>query len=225
MSYEVQIAETEAGVAGAEVIATATNSYQVSEDMAIGDTRCWRVRAKDAEGVYGAWSAVISFSRPYIVGDTGPAGGIVFYDKGSYSGGWRYLEAAPASTEWSVKPWGGYGTFVGGTSTSIGTGAGNTAAIVAAYGSNEPYGGRSDYAAKLCADLVYNGYEDWFLPSKDELNEMYIQKGVIGGFASDYYWSSSEGGSGYAWSQYFGSGGQSFYSKYGNVRVRAGRAF
>jgi len=84
--------------------------------------------------------------------------------------------------------------------------AGNTAAIVAALGNAEPYANKTDYAAKICYDLVLNGYDDWFLPSKDELNLMYEQKGVIGGFAGAYYWSSSEYFLNYAWSQYFYNG-------------------
>jgi hypothetical protein len=47
-------------------------------------------------------------------------------------------------------------------------------------------------AARICGDLVLGGYSDWFLPSRDELYQMYLNKYVIGGFANDYYWSSSE---------------------------------
>jgi hypothetical protein len=46
-------------------------------------------------------------------------------------------------------------------------------------------------AARKCDDLALNGYDDWFLPSKDELNQMYLQRSVIGGFHK-CYWSSSE---------------------------------
>ena len=157
----------------------------------------------------------------YSVGDTGPAGGIVFYDKGSYSDGWRYLEAAPASTEWEGEPWGGYGTEVGAAAqgTAIGTGAANTQAIVAEYGDTEPY------AAKLAADLDHGGYDDWFLPSRDELAQMYLQRGVIGGFASAYYWSSSESDLFFAWVQNFGSGSWFQDDKDDAYRVRAARAF
>jgi TolB-like protein len=64
----------------------------------------------------------------YVVGKTGPAGGLVFYDKGSFSDGWRYLEAAPASTEKQVA-WGASGVTIGRTGTEIGTGKANTARI------------------------------------------------------------------------------------------------
>jgi len=115
------------------------------------------------------------------VGELGPAGGYIFYDKGNYSAGWRYLEAAPAGWSGSAddpgKEWGGYGTLVGGTGTEIGTeigtGASNTQKIVAKFGNAEPYGNETDYAAKLCADYRGGGYDDWFLPSRDELGLMY----------------------------------------------------
>ncbi|MCK5267483.1 MAG: hypothetical protein KAR07_04900, partial [Spirochaetes bacterium] len=59
----------------------------------------------------------------------GPAGGFICYDKGSYSDGWRYLEVAAASTEWT-KQWGSYGSIIGGTYTAIGTGQANTTVVV-----------------------------------------------------------------------------------------------
>jgi len=90
----------------------------------------------------------------YKLGDTGPAGGIVFYDKGFASDGWRYLDAAPAGTEFTAD-WGWYETNVAGTGTEVGSGRRNTRLIAAALGANES-------AARLCANLNVNGYADWF---------------------------------------------------------------
>ena len=172
--------------------------------------------------------------KVYNLRDAGPAGGLIFYDKGSYSDGWRYLEVAPASTEGTSNVWGGYGTTVtGADGTAIGTGAQNTIDIVTQFGGQEPYASKTDYAAKLCSDLESGGYDDWFLPSKDELDAIWdnlVDDGTgsnngVGGFANVYYWSSSENGSSGAWYQYFFTGFQSSATKDGNLRVRAVRAF
>ena len=72
-----------------------------------------------------------------------------------------------------------------GAGAAVGTGETNTTSIVNALGSGS-------YAARLCYDLSLGGYDDWFLPSKDELNLMPQQEGVIPGFAVASYWSSSE---------------------------------
>jgi len=125
------------------------------------------------------------------IGDKGPAGGWIFYDKGSYSDGWRYLEAAPESTEWRKIQWDSTSKTTSiGTGTGIGMGKSNTAKIVKWLNSN----GKTGYAAQLCDALDYGGYSDWFLPSKDELNLMYMNLKVfdIGGFSEGTYWSSSE---------------------------------
>ena len=161
----------------------------------------------------------------YTVGDTGPAGGLIFYDKGSYSDGWRYLEAAPASTEWTDKDWGwgSYGTLIGGTEAEIGTGQNNTTKIVTWFNSHSETGS----AAQLCDTLVYGGYSDWFLPSKDELDLMYTNLHLqgVGGFAVNLYWSSSEGDAYNAWSQDFLNGFQYYVTKGLIDRFRAIRAF
>jgi hypothetical protein len=126
------------------------------------------------------------------IGAVGPAGGNVFYDKGSYSNGWRYLEAAPVQVPRSLeevmkKWWVGTQSFIGATGTAVGTGEANTAMIAGTAGSEGS-------AAKFCADLVYGGCDDWFLPSIDELELIYnnLKKKYKGNFNDDYYWSSSE---------------------------------
>ena len=88
--------------------------------------------------------------------------------------------------------------------------------------------GEGTYAAKLCDDLVSYPYDDWFLPSKDELNLMYVNLKMagIGGFYESVYWSSSEESSDNAWAQNFVDGLQSGgLAKFYSFRVRAVREF
>jgi hypothetical protein len=69
-------------------------------------------------------------------------------------------------------------------------------------------------------------YGDWFLPSKGELNQMYVNRTAVGGFSSVYYWSSSEGGASNAWGQAFDVGYQyDGLSKSDTFYVRPVRAF
>ncbi|MFA6784487.1 MAG: DUF1566 domain-containing protein, partial [Sphaerochaeta sp.] len=167
----------------------------------------------------------------YSLGEHGPAGGYIFYNKGYYSDGWRYLEAAPAEYEFEEKVWGGYRTEVGGTATTIGSGKSNTEKIVAKFGNAEPYGKKTDYAAKLCADLVVTMdgtvYDDWFLPSKNELDLIFqnLYGNNLGGFSEFIYWSSSEYAANDAWYQHFNYGSQNYRNRGYVYRVRPVRAF
>ncbi len=82
-------------------------------------------------------------------------------------------------------------------------------------------------ANAICRNFVSNGYRDWFLPDKEQLNRLYLQKDAVGGFA-DYstgYWSSSESTTINAWLQLFINGFQSHGHKLYLSRVRAVRAF
>ncbi len=79
-------------------------------------------------------------------------------------------------------------------------------------------------AMSACNGLSYGGYDDWYLPNKEELNAMYQKKSSIGGFSGSYYWSSTEDNSGgYACYQYFYSGQQNWDYKSDTNRVRCVR--
>ncbi|MCX7023868.1 MAG: caspase family protein [Spirochaetes bacterium] len=170
-------------------------------------------------------TTAISASKPaWKVGDTGPAGGLIFHDKGSASDGWRYLEAAPSDQSAGIQ-WHNGNDLDIKTGTAVGTGRANTQAIIAAQGAG-------NYAATLCKNLSINGFSDWFLPSRDELDAMYVNlhKAGRGVFGSAWYWSSSRNDYGYdvAWEQDFSDGGQGNYGNYlmgSDSRVRAVRAF
>jgi hypothetical protein len=113
----------------------------------------------------------------------------------------------------------GSNVTTGASGTAIGTGNSNTNTIVNAYGNGT-------YAAKLCYDLVLNGYSDWYLPSKNEMSKMILNKNAIGGFSSANYWSSTEFDSLNAYYSNFTSGNSNMTgSKNSVANVRAIRSF
>jgi hypothetical protein len=123
-----------------------------------------------------------------------------------------------STTDQCCYEFGPYST-VGGTGTAIGTGAANTALIIAAYGTG------SNYAARFAASITDGGYSDWFLPSRDELAKLYLNRVEIGGFASSYYWSSSEINNLIAaYGDFINGGGANFF-KGDALYVRAIRTF
>ena len=217
-----------------------------------GDMRRLRLRALDTQTarVVGAASEAFpdgtgsrqtttpartsSESPFYKIGDRGPAGGFIFYDKGTFSDGWRYLEAAPSETEFSAQwldteffPWMGMGQenskYLGllrSGGQEIGDGLRNTKIISGLSNSR--------IAAVLCANLNYNGFNDWFLPSIGELELMYknLKQKDLGGFKDSFYWSSSVIDKGYRiWFLSFDGGRRTYGPHTNTLSVRAIRVF
>ena len=159
----------------------------------------------------------------YEVGDTGPAGGLIFYvNPNADADGWKYLEAGKSDLggDEALYKWGLTDAVTIGTKTDIGEGKNNTG-LVAAKGSGY------EAANAVSGDLYGNGFKDWFLPSKDELNLMYenLKKADLGSFTGFPYWSSSEDGSTEAWRQDFGNSLQTSASRDNNSHVRPVRMF
>jgi hypothetical protein len=156
------------------------------------------------------------------IGDT-YQGGIIFYLDAS---GCHGLISAPTDQSTGIQWYNGSYTITTAFASCVGCGDGNSSMIV--YNQ-----GLGSYAAQLCYDLNSGGYTDWYLPSKYELNLMYenigqgnsLGLGNVGGFASSYYWSSTEFDNFIAWFQNFGNGNQYNYGKYNTDYVRAVRAF
>jgi hypothetical protein len=168
------------------------------------------------------------------VGETGPGGGKVFYvhASGTFACGptlsstCKYLEAAPTSgtAAWTdaLYAWSGNTSEAIGADaqgTAIGTGYKNTQAMV----TQSSTAGMAGTVTR--AYRGPNSLSDWYLPSKDELNQMYVNKSAIGGFTSNWHWSSSEFGDGSASIQDFNSGLQDYYGKLTTFSVRPVRAF
>ena len=169
------------------------------------------------------WTGGTPPSLP-VIGDFRD-GGVVFYVDAT---GQHGLVCA-VSDQSTGAVWGCGGTAISGADeTAIGTGAQNTIDIEAGCTT-------TGTAADICANLSLNGHTNWFLPSKDELNEMYINKATIdaialanGGtaFVNTNYWSSTELSAWMASSQILNNGGYNTSNK--NLllyRVRAVRAF
>lgn len=143
------------------------------------------------------------------VGYFGPAGGIVAYDKGVTSDGWRYLEINLKSigkyysdvgntylqSKWTLSPF----TYLAGTSEKMGEDINNTNFII----SKIP----GESAAKFCKQYSVGGFADWFLPSKEEA--VTILKSLSqGGMSLNNgltTWTSSEIDTQSAYLVYFGS--------------------
>jgi hypothetical protein len=184
---------------------------------------------EDSTANAAVWTIAAAPSIKYTLGDIGPAGGFVFYVTGD---GLHGLEAAPEDIDIS-SPWGCAGVeLTGMNETGIGSGAYNT--------SQRDLCSDAGTAAKAAAAYEFNGYTDWFLPSKGEMNLMWENladtdnndtnsgvgdAGNPGGFANSSYWSSSQSGT-TAWYQFFFNGSQGDgFTRTNNLRVRAVRDF
>ena len=164
----------------------------------------------------------------YAVGDIGPSGGKIFYVSMSRAEGSRYFEMACAG--WSdgicggsdlsdpLAIWGCKNSSIS-TGVAIGTGETNTTAIVTGCST-------SNIAARKASLLVLGGYDDWFLPSKLELNQICVNRGVLGLTTSFDLLSSSQQSSTHAHAQYSsGPCGSYTAAKDSTTRVRPVRSF
>jgi hypothetical protein len=183
----------------------------------------------------GLTNGAVYHVRAYATNSAGTAYGsaetfIALRLKQSYQGGYLiyilqpadpgYVAGVPhgllvsAGTAFDVK-WSN-GTYIttGATASALGAGRTNTLTIVAVQG-------RGNHAADQCFSITDAGYTDWYLPSKDELNKIYLAHGFD---PSRFYWSSTESGKSTAWIQ-ASDGTQSTYDKNGKFTIIGVRSF
>jgi hypothetical protein len=160
-----------------------------------------------------------------VIGDT-YGGGIVAYilvtgDPGYDSAIQHGLIAATADQStgiiWAVSTF--QSNSVTETLTTLGSGSANTDKIIAQNGEG------TTYAAGLARAYKGGGFTDWYLPSKDELDKLYLKNTSIGGLAGNTYWCSSEYDANAAWTLTFDTGGQNLVNKNYPLYVRAVRSF
>jgi hypothetical protein len=197
-----------------------------------GTAYTFTITATNAIGTSAA-SAASDAVTPQIAGAVGDSygGGIVFYlfvdgDAGYVEGQTHGLIAAVEDqSSGGIRWFNGSEVQTNASGTLIGTGSSNTDAIINIQGATE-----TSYAAGLARAYAGGGFDDWFLPSKDELNQMYENKATleaVAGFTAFgiLYWSSTEFEKGSAWRQDFNNGDQTNDGKGNPHNVRAVRAF
>lgn len=147
--------------------------------------------AQNACGIhYKSHPSLFYIQSPCLSIGASYGGGKIAYlfhsgDTGYVAGECHGLIAA-TSDQSAGAEWGCYNSIISGADGSaIGTGNQNTIDIVAGCGT-------AGIAAKICSDLSSGGFNDWYLPSEAELEELRINKVAIGGFTDDIYWSSTE---------------------------------
>jgi len=182
------------------------------------------VRAYATNSIGTAYGNTLTFTTlpNFTVGQL-YQGGVIAYifvpgDIG-YIAGQTHGLIATTSNQSTSAIWGCSGTLVSGTGSTLGTGLNNSSIIVNTCTS-------STIAAAICNNLTFGGYSDWYLPSRDELAKLYINRTSIGGSSNASYWSSSQSGSTTAWSINFITGtSSSITSKSSLLYVRAIRNF
>lgn len=190
-----------------------TQAYDSSTDIISSPTTLyagWKRKAYSVghRGPSGGW---IVYENPYVdakAGDNRTA-----YDRlatgtvQEWEVGWKYLEVAPEDVQFKNRTAGWAQSFIWGgalstgrSASGFGSGRNLTNEIIGVMGDTFP-----SYAARICVDHRVPGeggfvYDDWYLPSKEELERIYIESHKVSWnnpLVSSFqhgarYWTSSE---------------------------------
>jgi len=189
--YGVNLSQTQLN-ASADVPGTFVYTPEINTKLDLGYNQDLKVVFTPTDAIhYETISKTVQIDVIIAIGDSYKGGKVAYIfvrgDPGMVSEEIHGLIAAPTdlSTTEGIQWFNGTNTITGATATALGTGSDNTKTIV----DNQ---GNGNYAANACSNLVIGGFDDWFLPSRDELKKLYLNNIAIGGFVKKYYWTSSE---------------------------------
>ncbi|MEA5106067.1 MAG: hypothetical protein VB010_01755 [Sphaerochaeta associata] len=172
---------------GSKISTASTNRLNIGQDLPLGEHNLSVIAM--AGQMKNSSSAVLSVK--YLPKDIGPAGGYITYVDEDNIFDWNYIEIAflPSLTDSPKASWGSSGNYIGGTQTGIGTGKANTELILAVLQNRGETGKAAQVANNYSVTVNDVVYDDWFLPSRNELNAAIYYK-LVNGYGTIY--SSSE---------------------------------
>ena len=176
-------------------------NIHVGDTITLDEIEVYVLAAKDEDGTWS--SDVGSVGIEYIGVDKNHD--LSFYVKGS-----DYVD----SDDWDQSPgtfgyeWGGPNNETGIQDTAIGTGLSNTNSLISK--NLQPNTSGWYVVWDKIKEFRESHSDQWFLPSKDELNLIYSARSNLSNLSTStnyYHWSSSEFSSSYAWGRHFNAGG------------------
>ena len=220
-SAALDITSTTGGLLPPRMTTTQRDAISAAKGLVLFNTTTNTLQINEGDATTANWVSLSPAATCGLsIGDT-HQGGIIFYLDATGCHGL----VAKATDEAGTYQWSSTNFQTWAYASGIYGGAQNTKKSIAraiAESSTCP-------AASVCDNLVSGGYTDWYLPSKDELDMMYVNLHLqgLGNFQTNYYWSSTELQYGLAWEQNFYYGSQASYDKDGIYadNVRAVRAF
>ena len=222
-SAALDITSTTGGLLPPRMTTTQRDAISAAKGLVLFNTTTNTLQINEGDATTANWVSLTASTCGLSIGDT-HQGGIIFYLDGSGCHG-LVAKAIDEAGNTGTHKWSSINFETWAYASGIYGGAQNTKKSIAraiAESSTCP-------AASVCDNLVSGGYTDWYLPSKDELDMMYVNLHLqgLGNFQTNYYWSSTELQYGLAWEQNFYYGSQASYDKDGIYadNVRAVRAF
>ncbi|MDA8850486.1 DUF1566 domain-containing protein [Flavobacteriaceae bacterium] len=221
-SAALDITSTTGGLLPPRMTTTQRDAISAAKGLVLFNTTTNTLQINEGDATTANWVSLTASTCGLSIGDT-HQGGIIFYLDGS---GCHGLVAAPSDQSTGIQWYNGNYIETRAYGSGLFEGKYNTVMI------NNTKGGASS-AAGICGNLSLGGYNDWYLPSIEELNKMYqnigqgntLGLGNVGNFANNYYCCSTEYVFSYAWWQDFSNGFQYFTNLLTTYNVRAVRAF